>query len=45
MVLDDVRAQIRQAIEEGRATAARTQADLTARFESAKHGTSQTDKS
>lgn len=44
-VVDDVRAQIRQAIDEGRATAARTREDLTARFEAAKQGTGDQGKS
>ncbi len=35
---DEVRTQVRQAIDEGRATAARTREDLTARFEAAKQG-------
>ena len=38
-LVDDVRTQMRQAIDEGRATAARTREDLTARFEASKHGT------
>jgi len=37
-LVDDVRTQLRQAIDEGRATAARTREDLTARFEASKQG-------
>jgi hypothetical protein len=37
-LVDDVRTQLRQALDEGRATAARTREDLTTRFEASKHG-------
>lgn len=35
--VDEVRTQMRQAIDEGRAASARTREDLTARFEASKH--------
>jgi gas vesicle protein len=38
MVVEEVRSQFRQAIDEGRATSARTRAELNARFEEAKRG-------
>jgi hypothetical protein len=41
----EVRTQVRLAVEEGRATAAQTRADLTARFEAAKHAPSADNKS
>jgi hypothetical protein len=34
--VDEVRSQVRQAVDEGRATAAQTRQELTARFEAAK---------
>ena len=36
--LDDLRAQMRDAVAEGKATAAQTRAELTRRFEAAKRG-------
>ncbi|MGH2343612.1 MAG: hypothetical protein ACRDG4_00180 [Chloroflexota bacterium] len=44
-VVDEMRSQFRQAIEEGRATSARTRAELNARFEEAKRGSADRDKS
>ena len=37
-LVDEVRGQVRMAVEEGRATAAQTRAELTNRFEAAKRG-------
>jgi gas vesicle protein len=39
VIVDEVRAQIQQAVAEGKATAAQTRQELTARFEAAKRGT------
>jgi hypothetical protein len=43
-VVEEVRSQFRQAIDEGRATSARTRAELNARFEEAKRGGPDRDK-
>jgi gas vesicle protein len=40
--LDDLRAQIRDAVAEGKATAAQTRVELTRRFEAAKRGEDET---
>ncbi len=44
-LVEDVRMQIRQAVDEGKRTAAATRQDLTARFEAAKRGTPYRDES
>src|SRR5665213_2056177 len=44
VMVDEVRAQFRYAIEEGRAVNARTRAELNAKFEDAKRGSSDRDK-
>ncbi|HVC81717.1 MAG TPA: hypothetical protein VNL35_14590 [Chloroflexota bacterium] len=38
-LVDEMRTQMRQALDEGRATSARTREDLTTRFEASKHRT------